>query len=80
MVARTCSDPGVTSNGVFTLSPRADAWRATDAARVMSSYDELVHEPINAALMSSGQPLASACGGADVLADAVGGGRGSGGR
>ena len=39
----------------------ADAWRASDAARVMSSYDEFVHEPTRAELISSGQPSALAC-------------------
>ena len=37
MVARVCSEPGVMSSCVFTLRPFAVAWRATDAARVMSS-------------------------------------------
>src|SRR5437764_14337274 len=48
MVARTCSDPGVTRSGVRARSPWAAAWRATLAARVMSSYDELVHDPTHA--------------------------------
>ena len=38
-------------NGVFTISPFAEACRATLAARPMSSYDELVHEPTSAAEM-----------------------------
>ena len=72
MVARICSDPGVISRSVFDLAARAaDAWRATDAARVMSSYEQFVQEPISAALISSGQPLAPASL-ADVRADAVG--------
>ena len=37
IVARICSEPGVTSNSTFDVSPFAEAWRATDAARVMSS-------------------------------------------
>ena len=37
IVARTRSDPGVTSSGVLARRPLADAWRATLAARVMSS-------------------------------------------
>ena len=49
IVARTCSDPGVMYNGTFAVRPCAAAWRAMDAARVMSSYDEFVHDPINAA-------------------------------
>ena len=60
MVARICSLPGDTSKGVFTINPRAEAWRAMDAARVMSSYELLVQLPISAALMSSGQSLARA--------------------
>ncbi len=32
----------------------AIAWRATAAARPMSSYDELVHEPISAAEIVAG--------------------------
>ncbi len=61
-VARTESDPGVTRRGVRTFSPRAVAWRATLAARLMSSYDELVHEPTKACESTSGHPcsLASA--------------------
>ncbi len=37
MVARTCSEPGVTSSGVLARRPWADACRAIEAARVMSS-------------------------------------------
>ena len=37
MVARTCSEPGVISSLVLALSPLAVAWRAIEAARVMSS-------------------------------------------
>src|SRR6185312_17112827 len=48
IVARICSEPGETSRSVLTIRPLADACRATDAARVMSSYDEFVHEPISA--------------------------------
>ena len=36
------------SSGVFTVMPAAFAWRATCAARPMSSYDELVHDPTSA--------------------------------
>ncbi len=37
MVARTCSEPGVTSSGVRAFRPWAEACRARLAARVMSS-------------------------------------------
>src|SRR3954464_3329043 len=60
MVARTCSDPGVMRNCVLAVRPLADAWRATDAARVMSSYDELVHEPIRADDTNTGTPFSRA--------------------
>ena len=55
MVARICSLPGVISNSVLARKPLADACRAIDAARVMSSYDELVHEPTSAEEMLRGQ-------------------------
>ena len=57
MVERICSEPGVTSSRVRALNPLPAASRAMDAARVMSSYDELVQLPMSAALISSGQPL-----------------------
>ena len=60
MVARICSDPGVMSSSVLARSPAAAAWRATDAARVRSSYDEFVHEPISAAEISTGQAFSRA--------------------
>ena len=37
MVARICSEPGEMSSSTFAFKPFAAAWRATDAARVMSS-------------------------------------------
>ena len=75
IVARICSEPGVISSSVFAVSPLAAAWRAIEAARVMSSYDEFVHEPISADEISSGQPFSSrrrADPGADLVG-AVGG-------
>jgi hypothetical protein len=60
MVARICSEPGVMSSSTFDVSPFADAWRAIDAARVMSSYDEFVHDPMRAEEISSGHPFSSA--------------------
>src|SRR3979411_1064634 len=62
IVARTCSEPGVMSSCTLERSPLADAWRAIDAARVMSSYDEFVHEPTSADEISVGTPLAFAHG------------------
>ena len=45
----------------FDTYPHVDCYdRGLEAARVMSSYDELVHEPMSAALISRGQPLALA--------------------
>src|SRR4051794_18339473 len=60
IVARTCSDPGVMRNWVLAVRPLADAWRATDAALVMSSYDELVHDPISADDTCTGTPFSRA--------------------
>src|SRR5207248_10710559 len=57
MVARTRSDPGVTSSGVFTCRPPPAAWRAIDAVRELSSYVEFVQEPISAELILCGQPF-----------------------
>ncbi len=57
MVARTCSEPGVTMNGVATVSPCAFACSATSAARLMSSYDEFVQLPISALEIWSRNPL-----------------------
>ena len=70
MVARTCSEPGVMNSFDLARRPWADACRAMDAARVMSSYDELVHEPIRAAEISLGTPF-SRDPGADLI-DRVG--------
>ena len=53
MVARTCSDPGVTMKGTADFKPRAAACSATSAARLMSSYEELVHDPMSADDISS---------------------------
>ena len=57
MVARTCSEPGVTMNGTAVATPRAFACSATSAARLMSSYDEFVQLPMSAAEMSSTNSL-----------------------
>ena len=46
IVFLTCSEPGVIVNLVFRLAPLFTACLAIEAALEMSSYDELVHEPI----------------------------------
>mmetsp|Transcript_33922 Transcript_33922/g.100966 ORF Transcript_33922/g.100966 Transcript_33922/m.100966 type:complete len:293 (+) Transcript_33922:705-1583(+) len=56
IVARICSEPGEMVNGTLALMPAASACFAMDAARAMSSYEELVHEPMSAALSSVGHP------------------------
>ena len=55
IVARICSEHGDTRSSTLAFNPLAAAWRATDAARVMSSYDELVQLPISADEISKGQ-------------------------
>ena len=60
IVARVCSEPGVIMSSTLAVSPWAAACRAIEAARVMSSYDELVHEPMRQADGSSGQPFSRA--------------------
>ncbi len=55
MVARTCSEPGVTVKADFALRPWAAASLAIEADRDMSSYDEFVHEPMRPTLSSAGQ-------------------------
>src|ERR1017187_444682 len=54
----TCSEPGVIVNSALAFKPWLVACSAMDAALVISSYDELVHEPINPTSNSSGQPFA----------------------
>src|SRR6185312_13385521 len=49
MVARICSEPGVTRNGTLTFIPLLAASLTMDATRVISSYELFVHEPIRAA-------------------------------
>src|SRR5690348_6418808 len=44
-------------NSDFAFNPWLVASKAIDAARVISSYDELVHEPINPTSNFSGQPF-----------------------
>ena len=55
MVARTCAEPGVTMSGIAAFTPRAFACSAISAARLMSSYDELVQLPISAVAIASGK-------------------------
>jgi len=57
MVARICSEPGVMVKPDLALRPCAAASSAIDAARDMSSYDELVHEPMRPTESFSGQLL-----------------------
>src|SRR6218665_1001464 len=47
MVWRTISEPGVMVNSAFVFKRSAATCAAKLAAREISSYDELVHEPIN---------------------------------
>src|SRR5580698_2556357 len=58
MVKRTCSEPGVMVNSAFVLSFLVVACRAREAERLISSYEELVHDPIRATSRRSGQLLA----------------------
>jgi hypothetical protein len=58
IVARICSEPGVTVNRDFALMPWSRASRAIEAARDISSYEEFVQEPIRPTFNSSGQLLA----------------------
>mmetsp|Transcript_9808 Transcript_9808/g.26683 ORF Transcript_9808/g.26683 Transcript_9808/m.26683 type:complete len:321 (-) Transcript_9808:629-1591(-) len=57
MVALICSLPGLMANGTLALIPAARACLATLAALVMSSYEELVQEPISPAETLLGQPF-----------------------
>ena len=43
--------------GTPTLIPASRAWRTMEAERVMSSYEELVHEPIRLAVSWLGHPF-----------------------
>jgi hypothetical protein len=43
------------AKGTLALMPAASACLATDAARIMSSYDELVQEPMRPAGGGGGQ-------------------------
>ena len=53
MVALICSEPGVTSNGIFALIPFDCACFARFAALDISSYEEFVQLPISATDMLS---------------------------
>ena len=54
IVARICSEPGVTVKSDLALMPWSIASCAIDAARDISSYEEFVQEPIRPTLSSSG--------------------------
>ena len=56
IVARICSEPGVTLNAAFAVNPCSNACLAMLAQRPMSSYELLVHEPIKPTLISLGHP------------------------
>ena len=60
MVKRTISEPGVIVYSLFAFRPLAMASSAIEAARDISSYDELVQEPISATSTASGHPFALA--------------------
>ena len=60
MVARICSEPGVISNSVLAFKPFDAAKRATEAARVMSSYELFVQLPMSADEISSGHLFSAA--------------------
>eukprot|EP01084_Bolivina_argentea_P174099 301569_1 len=55
IVALTCSLSGDTKNGHANSNPACFACKTNDAHRVISSYDEFVHEPINDALIDIAQ-------------------------
>ncbi|KAL0101766.1 hypothetical protein PUN28_019118 [Cardiocondyla obscurior] len=57
IVARICSDPGVTLNADFAFKPCFKACLAMLAHRPISSYELLVQEPIRPTLISFGQPF-----------------------
>mmetsp|Transcript_21649 Transcript_21649/g.38589 ORF Transcript_21649/g.38589 Transcript_21649/m.38589 type:complete len:208 (-) Transcript_21649:1161-1784(-) len=57
MVALICSEPGLMVKGTLALMPASRACLAMEAARAMSSYEELVQEPIRPAFSSDGQPF-----------------------
>ena len=60
MVYRTNSDPGVIVNSAFDFSFLSTACCASEAAREISSYDELVHEPIKPTSILVGHPFSLA--------------------
>src|SRR5437763_1239006 len=53
----TCSDPGVMVNSDLAFSPLLMACVAMEADLEISSYDELVHDPINPTSIFSGHPF-----------------------
>lgn len=60
IVALICSDPGVMWKRDLAFSPCFMASLTIEAQRPMSSYDELVQDPINPAFTSRGQPFSRA--------------------
>ena len=57
-VARISSDPGATKNGHATCKPAESASPAIPFAREKSSYEEFVQDPMRAAEIAAGEPLA----------------------
>src|SRR5690348_16239379 len=60
IVNRTCSDPGVIVNSDLVFNPLLATCSARLAALAISSYDELVHEPIRPTSTRVGQPFLAA--------------------
>ena len=60
IVNLTCSEPGVIVNFAFVFKPLSTACFAIEAALDISSYDELVQEPIRPTCILTGHPSFSA--------------------
>ena len=55
IVCLTCSDPGVIVNRAFVLNPLFTAWLAIETDLEISSYEELVQDPIKPTCILVGQ-------------------------
>src|SRR5690606_4095721 len=60
MVYLICSDPGLIPNSAFGVIFLSNACCTIDTARDISSYDELVQEPLNPHSTFIGQPFSAA--------------------